>query len=163
MLERSLTYFLTSIAEDGIGSANAIFEARFGWSVRQLRVLRLVRANPEITFTQLAARTKFDRALTSRTVTRLIKAGLVMRANSPQDARVFTLCVTDKGEALCRKADPLTFEMEALMLEPLDGQERQAFLSMIERVKGWVQDGYATEVARRYPEMRGRKTRKARD
>ncbi len=45
MLERSLTYLLSSIAEDGIGNANHIFEVRFGWSVRELRVLRLIRGH----------------------------------------------------------------------------------------------------------------------
>ena len=155
MLDRSLTYFLTSIAEDGIGAANAIFERRFGWSVRELRVLRLVRAEPDMTFTRLAERTKFERTLTSRTLTRLIKAGLIARTNSKLDARVFTLRVTGEGEALCEQADPLTRELEALMLEPLSASERQAFLGMVEQVKNWVQGGYVEEVAARHPEARG--------
>ena len=155
MLDRSLTYFLTSIAEDGIGAANLIFEKRFGWSVRELRVLRLVRAEPDMTFTRLAERTKFERTLTSRTLTRLIKAGLIARTNSPLDARVFTLQATDDGAALCDQADPLTRELEALMLEPLSAEERAAFLSMVERVKTWVQDGYVAEVAARHTEARG--------
>jgi DNA-binding MarR family transcriptional regulator len=152
MLDRSLTYFLTSIAEDGIGAANAVFEARFGWSVRELRVLRLVREKPEMTFTRLSERTKFDRTLTSRIVTRLIRAGLIARTNSPSDARVFTLTVTAAGETLCARADPLTVEFEALMLQPLSSEERKSFLRMVEQVKDWVQGGYAREVAARHPD-----------
>ncbi|MFY7835615.1 MAG: MarR family winged helix-turn-helix transcriptional regulator [Novosphingobium sp.] len=152
MLDRSLIYFLTSIAEDGIGSANAIFEARFGWSVRELRVLRLVRETPNMTFTRLAASTKFERSLTSRTVSALIKAGLITRTNSPHDARVFTLRVTNAGEALCCQADPLTRELEALMLEPLSDAERKVLMDMLERVKTWVQTGYPAEVNNRHPD-----------
>jgi DNA-binding MarR family transcriptional regulator len=154
VLDRSLTYHLASIAEDGIGSANHVFELRFGWSVRELRMLRLVRANPDMTFTRLAARTKFERTLTSRIVTRLIRAGLIVRTNSPRDARVFTLKVTPEGEALCAEADPLTAAFEALMLQPLSAEERAAFLDMVRRVKDWVQGGYAQEVAARHPEAR---------
>ena len=159
MLERSLTYHLSSITEDGIGNANHIFEVRFGWSVRELRVLRLVRETPGITFTVLAEMTKFERSLTSRIVTSLIKAGLIMRANSSVDGRRFTLEATTEGEALCAEADPLTRDLEILMLSPLTEEERQRFMVMVERVRAWVQGGYAREVAARYPEVRARKPR----
>ncbi len=66
MIERSLTYALSSIVEDGIGAANEIFIARIGWKRQELRVLRLVRSIPGVTFTLLAERTKLDRSLKSR-------------------------------------------------------------------------------------------------
>jgi DNA-binding MarR family transcriptional regulator len=154
MLARSLTYNLSTIVEDGIGKANHLFEARFGWSVRELRVLRLVRAKPGITFTDLAAATKFERSLTSRILTRLIKAGLIDRTNSDRDARVFTLSATAAGDAVCAQADPMTVELEALVLQPLSDHERLAFVAMIEKVLIWVQSDYAAEVARRFPEAR---------
>jgi DNA-binding MarR family transcriptional regulator len=156
MLDRSLTYHLSAITEDGIGKANHIFETRFGWSVRELRVLRIVRSAPGVTFTALAALTKFDRSLTSRILSSLIKAGLIERTNSPDDARVFTLMATVDGEALCARANPLTTDLESLMLQPLTENEREAFLAMIDRIRTWVQDGYAQEVGRRYPEMGAR-------
>ena len=157
MIERSLTYFLSSIAEDGIGAANTIFVAKFGWSVRELRVLRLVRASPDVTFTALAERTKLDRSLTSRTLTRLMRAGLIERIGKPDDARTYALRATPQGRALCEAADPLTAEFEALMLAPLDDGEREALVAMLEKVKAWVQDGYSREVAARHPEARSGK------
>lgn len=160
MLHRSLTYHLTSISEDGIGHAERIFEARFGWNVREIRVLRLIRSNPGITFTELARQTKFERSLTSRTLSRLMKAGLVSRANSPQDARVFTLTATVAGIALCEQADPLSIELEALMLEPLTPEQRENFLQMVSQVRTWVQGGYIAKVAERFPEMNAKKPAK---
>jgi DNA-binding MarR family transcriptional regulator len=151
MLSRSLTYNLSAIVEDGIGKAGHLFTARFGWNVRELRVLRLVRATPGITFTTLSAATKFERTLTSRILSRLIKAGMVARTNSKDDARVFTLRVTARGEALCAKADPLTEALEALMLEPLAADEREALLTMIEKLRSWVQTGYAVQVDKQFP------------
>jgi DNA-binding MarR family transcriptional regulator len=151
MLARSLTYNLSSIVEDGIGRANHLFVDRVGLSVRELRVLRLVQATPGITFTALAQETKFDRSLTSRILSTLIKAGLIVRTNSGLDARVFTLALTQQGAALCATAEPMTRELEALMLQPLDAAEREAFEAMIRKVREWVQSGYASEVALHFP------------
>jgi DNA-binding MarR family transcriptional regulator len=151
MLERSLTYNLSSIVEDGIGQANHLFERRFGWSVRELRVLRLVRSTPGITFTDLAAATKFERSLVSRMLSRLIKAGLIERTNSDRDARIFTLRASASGDAVCAEADPMTLGLERLILQPLSESERTAFISMIERVRAWVQSDYAAEVDRMFP------------
>ncbi|MCA3632542.1 MAG: MarR family transcriptional regulator [Methylobacterium sp.] len=152
MLHRSLTYHLATISEDGIGHAGRIFETRFGWSVREIRVLRLIRSNPGITFTELARQTKFERSLTSRILAKLMKAGLVARTNSTKDARVFTLTATKPGLALCDQADPLSIELEAMMLEPLTEEQRAAFLEMIDTVRRWVQTGYREKVAARFPE-----------
>jgi DNA-binding MarR family transcriptional regulator len=160
MLHRSLTYHLATISEDGIGHAGRIFETRFGWSVREIRVLRLIRSNPGITFTELARQTKFERTLTSRILAKLMKAGLVVRTNSPRDARVFTLTTTEAGIALCDKADPLSIELEAMMLEPLTDEQRPAFLEMIDTVRRWVQTGYREKVAARFPEAASGGTRK---
>jgi DNA-binding MarR family transcriptional regulator len=159
MLDRSLTYHLSAITEDAIGNANHIFEMRFGWNVRELRVLRLVRATPSITFTALAALTKFERSLTSRILSSLIKAGLIERTNSTDDARIFTLKITAEGETLCRNADPLTVDLETLMLKPLAEKEREAFLLIIDRIRLWVQQGYIQELSRRYPELKASRRR----
>ena len=162
MLDRSLTYHLASIAEDGIGNATRIFESRFGLNVYEIRVLRLIQDTPGITFTQLAAMTKFERSATSRMLSRLIKAGLVARENSPRDARQFTLTMTDKGANLCAGADPLSLELEGMMLEPLSDAQREAFRSMLATVLAWVREGYAEKVADRFPEAKGIKAKRSR-
>jgi len=160
MLRQSLTYLLASIADEGIGNANRLFEHRFGWSVRELRVLRLVRDRPATTFTELARLTRIERSATSRVLTRMIRAGLIKRTNSPEDARQFTLSVTPKGERLCAQADPLSLELEALMLAPLSARQRKELLATMERVLAWVSDGYRDRVVERFPEVTaGRRTR----
>ena len=154
MLRQSLTYQLASVAEDGISNAGRIFETRFGLSVYEIRVLRLIRDNPSITFTELAKLTKFERTATSRMLSRLIKAGLVQRTNSPLDARRFTLTVTQDGLDLCEQADPISLALEAMMLDPLSEPEREALRSMLGRILTWVRAGYADKVGERFPEAR---------
>ena len=163
MLNRSLTYHLASIAEDGIGNATRIFEKRFGWNVYEIRVLRLVRDTPGITFTRLAQLTKFERSATSRILSRLIKAGLVTRTNSEKDARQFSLTVTQAGLELCEKADPLSLELEAIMLEPLSETQRDAFREMLSMLLPWVREGYVEKVRERFPEAIPEGGKKPRD
>lgn len=155
MLKHSLTYLLVSIAEEGIGNAERLFVQRFGWGVKELRVLRLVRDSPGITFTDLARLTRFERTATSRILTRMVRAGLVRRTAAEHDARQFTLAVTAKGEKLCQQADPLSLELEALMLAPLTAPQRKALLESMERVLGWVTDGYREEITARFPDAAG--------
>ena len=162
MLKQSLTYALASIAEEGIGTADRLFRQRFGWDVRELRVLRLVRDTPGITFTALARLTRFERSLTSRILTRMIKAGLIERIGVEGDGRQYTFVMTAEGERLCAEADPLSLEMEAMMLAPLTAEQRESLAGMMDAVLGWVTDGYRARILERFPEAGAAKVRRGR-
>ncbi len=161
MLKQSLTYFLVSIAEEGIGNANRLFQQRFGWDVRELRVLRLVRASPGITFTELARLTRFERTATSRILTRMIRAGLINRTGVEHDGRQFTFTITEAGEALCEQADPLSLELEELMLAPLTSEQKESLIAMMGTVLDWVSGGYRGQIMERFPEAGAPKPRRA--
>jgi DNA-binding MarR family transcriptional regulator len=162
MLRQSLTYQLVSIAEDAIGQGAALFKWRFGFDVHELRVLRLIDDEPGVTFTALADKTKFERSATSRILTRLVKSGLVRRRIDDRDARQFRLFSTPKGRALRAQADPLSLELEALMLAPLSEAERQQFLGLLKRIADWVTGDFVGEMSRRSPSPeRAKAARKA--
>jgi len=161
MLTQSFTYQLASIVEDAIGPAARLFEQRFGLDVRALRVLRLIDDQPDITFTSLAGQTKFDRGATSRIVWQLIKAGLIRREIDAHDARQFHLRVTAKGRRLRHDADPLSLELEALILSALSEAEREQFRAMLGKLTAWLSGQFADELAQRYPEALAEKQRGA--
>ncbi len=150
-MHQSLTYTLVTIAEDAIKSGTQLFERRIGLNVYHVRILRLIDDQPGITFTQLAGQTRLERTSTSRALQRLIKAGLVERLNDAVDARQFHLTVTPKGRKLRRQSDPLTKELEELMLQPLNETERAAFLDALAKINGWVTSGYREAVNQRFP------------
>jgi len=154
MLRQSLTYQLVSIAEDAIGQGASLFKQRFGLDVHELRVLRLIDDEPGVTFTALAANTKFERSATSRILSRLVNASLVRRRIDPDDARHFQLFATPKGRALRIEADPLSLQLEALVLAPLDAEERRQFLAALAKISDWVKSGFSAEMAKRFPEAR---------
>ncbi len=150
---QSLTYQLASISEDAVGLADRMFKQRFGLHVHDLRVLRLIDDQPGVTFTALATQTKIERSATSRIVTRLIKAGYVRRKNDARDARQFQLTATAKARALRERADPLTADIEALVLSVLPAAKRRQFLEMLDALAGWLQADFARILAERYPEL----------
>jgi DNA-binding MarR family transcriptional regulator len=153
MQKQSLTYTLATIADDAIKSGTQLFEQRIGFDVYHVRILRLIDDCPGITFTQLASQTRLERTATSRMLQRLIKLGLVERANDATDARQFHLTATPAGCQLRLKSDPLTKDLEELMLQPLNDKERAAFLSALNKINGWVTSGYRDAAAQRFPEL----------
>lgn len=148
MLRQSVTYQLASIAEDAVRPAARLFESRFGLNVHELRVLRLIDDQPGVTFTSLARQTKFERSATSRILSRLIKAGLVRREIDEDDARHFRLFSTQAAKDLRKDADPLSLEMETLLLSTLSDEERRELRRLLDKLSGWVKDEFEKELVR---------------
>jgi DNA-binding MarR family transcriptional regulator len=146
MLQCSFTYQLASISEDAITPAAKLFKQRFGLDVRELRVLRLIGDEKGISFTELAHKTRFERSATSRILSRLIKNSLVKRAIDDVDARKFQFSLTQKGEDLRKKADPLSLEMERLILSHLTAPERQEFRRILDKLTAWLANEFPGEL-----------------
>ena len=162
MAQTSITYQLASISEDAIAAADRMFMKRFGLHVHEIRVLRLIGDQPGVTFTVLARQTKFERSATSRILSRLIRNGFVRRVNDKVDARQFRLFVSAKGARLREQADPLTHDIESLMLSILDEEQQAQFASALSRLSGWINAEFTALLAERYPEVAGPPGRAAR-
>lgn len=152
MLRQSFTYQLASIAEDAVGPAGRLFEHRFGLDVHELRVLRLIDDQPGVTFTTLAMQTRFERSATSRILSRLVKGKLVQRTIDDDDARHFRLHVTPAGKALREQADPLSLDIEALILASLSPGEQADLRRILDKLSGWLHTEFVPELERRYPD-----------
>ncbi|MDE2577208.1 MAG: winged helix-turn-helix transcriptional regulator [Hyphomicrobiales bacterium] len=153
MTRGSITFQLAAISEDANRLGDKIFVKRFGMYVHEVRVLRLVGDQPGVTFTLLAQQTRFERSATSRILSRLIKGGYVKRVNDREDARQFGLFITAKGQKLRERADPLTADVEALLLSVLDQQERRRFMAAIAVLADWLHGDFKSRLAARYPEV----------
>jgi len=150
---QSLTYQLATLSEDAIGPADRMFKQRFGMHVHEIRVLRLIDDQPGVTFTQLAGQTKIERTATSRIVSRLIASGYVKRKSDERDARQFQLFATAKARALRQDADPLTRDIEALVLSVLSAQQRRDLLQALDKLASWLQSDFSQALVERYPEL----------
>ncbi len=79
-------------------------ERRTGLSMAQLFVLQQLAEEPDLSLGELARRTFTDRSSVSVVTSRLVRAGLVARTRSPEDARRARLALTRRGSALLARA-----------------------------------------------------------
>jgi len=133
-----LTYRLNIVAQQAITANDEIFLCETGCRIRDLRVLRLIDDTPGTTFAEIAKATGFERSLTSRIIQSLIGAGLIMRENSSEDARVFLLSTTPKGKETRQVARQLSDRLEVILTDPLSAQELRALNEILARLGSWV-------------------------
>lgn len=133
-----LTYRLNIVAQQAITANDEIFLNKTGCRIRELRVLRLIDDTPGTTFAEIAKVTGFERSLTSRIIQTLISMGLIERTNSTEDARVFLLSTTQKGEQTRQMARQLSDRLEVILTDPLSAQELRALNEILERLGAWV-------------------------
>jgi DNA-binding MarR family transcriptional regulator len=143
-----LTYRLNIVAEQAIAANDQIFVRETGCSIRELRVLRLIDDTPGTTFREISRITGFERSLTSRIIQSLIGAGLIERENSAEDARVFLLRTTPKGQEVRSIARGRSDRLELILTEPLSRAELDTLNALLERLAVWVSsDTYRDRLA----------------
>jgi DNA-binding MarR family transcriptional regulator len=133
-----LTYKLNIVADQAIAANEQIFVRETGCTIRELRVLRLIDDTPGTSFREIARVTGFERSLTSRLIQSLIAAGLIERENAPEDARVFHLRTTPKGQEVRRIGRGVSDRLEAILTEPLSPAELDTLNALLERLAIWV-------------------------
>lgn len=135
---KRLTYLLEIIADEAIAGNDAIFVRTLGYSIREIRVLRIVDDNPGITFVEIWEKSGLERSLTSRILQKLIGDGLLSRTSSGTDARKYHLSTTPEGQALRQRGRVMSDALEALLLDPFPAADRARLFEQIERLGKWV-------------------------
>lgn len=153
---KRLTYLLEIIADEAIAGNDAIFLRALGYSIREMRVLRIVDDNPGTTFVEIWEKSGLERSLTSRILQKLIGDGLLSRTSSGTDARKYHLSTTPKGQALRQRGRALSDALEVLLLDPFPPADRARLFDQIERLGRWVRsDDYRSALERFEADMPG--------
>jgi DNA-binding MarR family transcriptional regulator len=146
---KRLTYLLEIIADEAIAGNDALFMRDLGYSIREIRVLRIVDDSPGITFVEIWEKSGLERSLTSRILQKLIGDGLLVRTSSGTDARKYHLSTTPKGQALRQRGRVMSDALEALLLDPFPPADRARLFEQIERLGRWVRsDDYRLALER---------------
>ena len=104
-----------------------------GLSVAQFSLLRMLQRAGPSTLTQFGAATGYDRTTLNRTLGALEAAGLV-RSCGGEDRRARVVCVTDKGKAAMRRAQPRWEEVQA-RIEATLGADHAALFAILDKVE----------------------------
>ncbi|WP_103258089.1 MarR family winged helix-turn-helix transcriptional regulator [Tabrizicola aquatica] len=146
---KRLTYLLEIIADEAIAGNDAIFLRALGYSIREMRVLRIVDDMPGTTFVEIWEKSGLERSLTSRILQKLIGDGLLLRTSSGTDARKYHLSTTPRGQALRHRGRALSDALEALLLDPFPAADRARLFEQVERLGRWVRsDDYRAALER---------------
>ncbi len=95
---------------------------------RQYAVLVAVSQNEGVSQTHLVDKTGVDRSTLADIVRRMLKKGLLQRRRTKEDARAYSVKLTDEGWKVLKAADPLAKRVDDKILGVLPGQQRERFL-----------------------------------
>ncbi|BDB24458.1 hypothetical protein Tamer19_09090 [Cupriavidus sp. TA19] len=146
-----INILLDQAAERTRERGSRVYEARFGISLRDIRLLRMIGITPGITMGQLVQQSAIEKTLASKLVGALVKQSLVQREICAEDARQVRLSLTDEGADLVRRAEPLGIELESRFLYCLTPEEidtlRATLLKLID-AESASRDAFEASMAR---------------
>lgn len=111
---------------------------------RQYAVLVAVAQNEGVSQTLLVEKTGVDRSTLADIVRRMLKKGLLQRRRTKEDARAYSVKLTEEGWRVLKAADPLARKVDEKILGVLPGQQRERFLqdlNLIVKALGKLQSG----------------------
>ena len=142
-LNIKLDYFalqLDLLNEKIKANGSRVYEEQFGVSLRDLRLMRFIGAEPGLTLGRLIEHTALEKTLASKAVTTLADKGLVTRSVGLQDARQISLELTDAGEEIVRAAEPVGRFMEALLLQQLTERDQDVLRRCLRKISASAEE-----------------------
>lgn len=134
-LEAFLPYRLSVLANTVSRAIAQRYEAEFGLTIPEWRVMALLGASPGLTATQVAEATPMDKVAVSRAVRALADAGRLRAVADGADGRRQQLSLTPAGLAVYRRIAPLALALEAQLLKDLTAAERATLWALLHRLE----------------------------
>jgi len=119
---------------------------------RQYAVLLTVADNPDVSQTVLVAETGVDRSTLADIVRRLVDKRLLQRKRTKEDARMYAVRITPKGQSVLASLRPAANRVDARLLSVL-GKNRTQFMDNLRRIVG-AMESRTTEVEEPSPRRR---------
>lgn len=112
--------------------AETAHQKRDGVTVREVRLLLLVRDHPGLTISRLVELSFMEKTMVSKAVTELTRAGLIQRRIGQEDARQVALELTRKGKGVAERARQYVLEATDAVMSILPPDLRTAFDEALE-------------------------------
>lgn len=135
----SLAEFLPyqlSITSNAVSNRIAeAYHSEFGLKVTEWRVMAVLGDSGPLTQRHLTELTLMDKVAVNRACKVLEERGLASRKPNEDDGRSHLLALTDGGWKVHDRIVPMARAMESRLLEPLDHEERKAFVCLLQRLR----------------------------
>ncbi|MGE5512881.1 MAG: MarR family winged helix-turn-helix transcriptional regulator [Bacteroidota bacterium] len=96
---------------------------------RQYAVLLAVSQHEGLSQTDLVERTGIDRSTLADIVRRVLKKGLLQRRRTRDDARAYSVKLTEEGWRVLRAAEPVVRRVDDRLLSMLPSKQREQFIA----------------------------------
>jgi DNA-binding MarR family transcriptional regulator len=123
-LERFLPYRLSLLSNTVSRAIAKIYADRFGLTIAEWRVVAVVARYDRPTQNDVGLRTAMDKVRVSRSVSALVRRGLVRRRADTADRRRQTLELSPRGWSVYRAVAPLAVAHETKLLQALAAEDR---------------------------------------
>lgn len=135
VLDKFIPYRL-SITSNLVSDAIAQnYEALFGLSVPEWRLVAVIAEEDGITQQAIGRRTRMDKVTVSRAAIALVDRGLLVRTKHPGDRRSHLLALSAAGRELYAAVAPMALELERRIFSQFDPSEVEAFTAMLKRIE----------------------------
>ena len=111
-----------------------VYAERFDLTREEWRVLAALAAGGVRRAAALTTHTRLDKVAVSRALARMEGKGLVARTQDPADGRGWHIELLPAGRRLYRQVVPKVRSRERFLLDALDGPERAALDTALDRV-----------------------------
>jgi DNA-binding MarR family transcriptional regulator len=146
-LDAFMPYLVNVLASRFSAELAMVYQARFGISIPEWRVIAHLAQNRKVSVREIYARVAMDKSKVSRAAARLEGAGIVEKKTGAADRRLVELQLTRKGRRLYGEIEPLALAYERESLSPLSLRERGLFRALIAKLlNGGSACGMATRV-----------------
>jgi DNA-binding MarR family transcriptional regulator len=113
----------------------------------QLTVLKLLEGVGDLSLSELSERIRAQNSTVTGIIDRMEREGLVLRARSSEDRRVFHIRLTEKGARIAREIAVEPMEVFRSALEVLSPAEARTMLEILTKIARRVQNIVKREVA----------------
>ena len=122
----------SNVVSDVIARA---YEALFGLSIPEWRVLAVVAERDGVTQQGICTATRMDKVTVSRATIALVDRGLVIRAPNRADRRSRLLALTRPGRTLYADVAPKALELENRIFSSFPTEEVERFSAMLRAIE----------------------------
>lgn len=143
LLERFLPYRLNVLSNRISQALAGLYQARFGLTIPQWRVMAILGRHPGISAGEVAQRAAMDKVKVHRAVTGLLADGRIERATAVDDRRRSILRLSAAGRQTYGEIVPVARAYEDALLKDFDAAAIEAMDALIGRL-----DAAAAGVAR---------------
>lgn len=123
--------FTSNLVSDTIAGT---YEALFGLSIPEWRLVAVIAETGGITQQAIGARTRMDKVTVSRAAIALVGRELLVRRPNPADRRSHLLVLSDAGRALYAAIAPKALDLEARIFAGFEPEEVARFTAMLRRI-----------------------------